>query len=238
MNDSVKSSLTLGASICAGLIVMAWVLGASAIRFKEYERFVAVKGLSEREVPADIALWPIRFTVASNDLGALYAQLDGDSQQIQAFLTAKGFDKSEITVAAPTVTDKLAQQYGNAERVQFRYTASRTITIYSSKIDQVRATENELVGLGKKGIAFGGAEYGQRSEFLFTKLNDIKPAMIEEATRKAREVAEKFAADSSSRLGKIRSANQGQFTVTDRDSNTPHIKNVRVVVTVEYYLSD
>ena len=101
----------------------------------------------------------------------------------------------------------------------------------------MRSAQNALGELGKKGIAFGGTDY-QRTEYLFTKLNDIKPAMIEEATRKAREVAEKFAADSASRLGKIRSANQGQFAVADRDSNTPHIKNVRVVATVEYYLSD
>ena len=112
------------------------------------------------------------------------------------------------------------------------------ITVYSEKIGLVRKTQNELAELGKKGIVFGGAEYGQRTEYLFTKLNDLKPAMIEEATRKAREVAEKFAADSNSTLGKIKSANQGQFTVNDRDSNTPHIKNVRVVSTVEYYLSD
>ena len=102
----------------------------------------------------------------------------------------------------------------------------------------MRAAQNDLADLGKRGIAFAGADYGVRPEFLFTKLNEIKPAMIEEATRKAREVAEKFAADSKSTLGKIRNADQGQFSVTDRDSNTPHIKNVRVVSTLEYYLSD
>jgi len=139
-------------------------------------------------------------------------------------------------LAPAAIADKLAERYGNSAQVQLRYTASQAITVYSPKVDQVRRTQNELAELGKKGIAFNGD--GQRTEFLFTKLNDIKPAMIEEATRKAREVAAKFAADSNSKLGKIRSANQGQFTVSDRDSNTPHIKNVRVVATVEYYLSD
>ena len=232
-----KGLVALGALVGAGLVLMGWILGSSAIRFKGFERVVSVKGLAEREVPADIALWPIRFTAANADLPALYVSLEADTRQVVAFLTEAGFDAAELTVAAPTVTDKLAQQYGNQDRVQLRYAAQQTITVYSKKVDLVRATMNRLAELGKKGIAFGGQEYGQ-TEYLFTGLNDVKPAMIEEATRKAREVAEKFANDSSSKLGKIRSANQGQFTITDRDSNTPHIKNVRVVATVDYYLSD
>jgi hypothetical protein len=215
---------------------MGYELGSSAIRFKEFERVVSVKGLSEREVPADVAAWPIQFTGANSDLTALYSSLEADTQQVVAFLLAKGFDRSEITVAPPAVTDKFAERYGNTAQVQLRYTASQAITVYSAKVDQVRRTQNALADLGKKGIAFSGD--GQRTEFLFTRLNEIKPAMIEEATRKAREVAEKFAGDSHSKLGKIKTANQGQFTVSDRDSNTPHIKNVRVVSTVEYYLSD
>jgi hypothetical protein len=121
--------------------------------------------------------------------------------------------------------------------VQLRYIATQTVTVYSGKIDPVRASQKNLADLGKKGIAFSGGDF-QQTQYLFTKLNDVKPAMIEEATRKAREVAEKFAADSNSKLGKIKGANQGQFSVEDRDSNTPYIKRVRVVSTVDYYLSD
>ena len=237
MDDSMKGSLALGGLIALGLTLLGYQLGASAIRFKEYERVVSAKGLSEREVPADVVVWPIQFTGASTDLTALYSKLEADTKQVLAFLASNGFDQSEITVAAPTITDKLAQRSGGDAPVQLRYTASQAVTVYSGKIGLVRSSQNALAELGKKGIAFGGAEY-QRTEFLFTKLNDVKPAMIEEATRKAREVAEKFAADSNSKLGKIKSANQGQFTVNDRDSNTPHIKTVRVVSTVEYYLSD
>ena len=237
MNEGLKASAVLGAFICAGLTLMGYLLGSSAIRFKEYERAVSVKGLAEKEVPADIAVWPINFSAANADLTALYSSLERDTKQVVGFLVAAGFSPSEITVAAPAITDKLAQQFGNNENVQLRYTARQTITVYTNKIDLVRKSANNLADLGKKGIAFGGPEY-QRTEFLFSKLNDIKPAMVEEATRKAREVAEKFANDSHSKLGKIKSANQGQFTVADRDSNTPYIKNVRVVSTVEYYLSD
>jgi hypothetical protein len=235
-NDS-RSSLILGAFICAGLALMGYLLGSSAIRFREYERVVSVKGLSEREMPADVAVWPIRFASASNDLTALYSTMEANTRQISDFLISAGFVASEITAGGPAVTDRFAQEYGSNERVQLRYVANQTITVYSRKIDLVRASQNNLAELGKRGIAFGGHE-SQQTQFLFTKLNDVKPAMIEEATRKAREVAEKFANDSRSKLGKIKSANQGQFSVEDRDSNTPYVKRVRVVSTVDYYLSD
>ncbi len=237
MSHAPKTALILGAFICAGLAALGYLIGTSAIQIKEYERVVSVKGLAERELPADVAVWPIQFAAADNDLTVLYAAMELNAKQVLAFLAAAGFAAEELTPAAPVVTDKLAQEYGSAERVQLRYTARQTVTVYSTKIDLVRATQNNLAELGKRGIAFGGGDY-QQTQFIFTRLNDVKPAMIEEATRKARAVAEKFANDSGSRLGKIRSANQGQFTVEDRDSNTSYIKKVRVVSTVDYYLSD
>jgi hypothetical protein len=236
--NSVKNALIVGICLVAGLGLLGYLLGSSAIRYKEYERSVTAKGLSERELPADIAIWPIQFTGADNDLGALYGRLESDSRRILAFLTANGFEKSEITLSAPAIFDKLAQQYGGGEKMEIRYTASQTVTVYSEKIDLVRSTMNQLVDLGKEGIVISGGNYENRTEFLFTRLNDVKPEMIEEATRQAREVAEKFARDSRSGLGKIKRANQGQFSITDRDKNTPHIKKIRVVSTIEYYLSD
>ena len=104
-------------------------------------------------------------------------------------------------------------------------------------MERVREAMRNLAELGKQQIAVSGEEYG-RPEFLFTGLNAIKPAMIEEATRNAREVAEKFARDADSRLGTIRTASQGLFSIQDRDANSPHIKRVRVVSTVEYSLVD
>jgi uncharacterized protein len=237
MANESRSALILGASIFAGLALMGYLLGSSAIKFREYERVVSVKGLAEREMPADVAVWPIRFASAGNDLAALYTTMEDNAQQISAFLVSAGFDPTEITIGAPAVTDRFAQEYGGGERVQLRYVATQTVTVYSGKIDGVRGAQRKMAELGKKGIAFSGGDY-QQTQYLFTKLNDVKPAMIEEATRKAREVAEKFAADSNSKLGKIKGANQGQFSVEDRDSNTPYIKRVRVVSTVDYYLSD
>ncbi len=120
---------------------------------------------------------------------------------------------------------------------EFRYTASQTVTVYSANVELVRKVMGMLSELGKQGIVFTGG-YQSQAEYLFTRLNEVKPVMIEQATRKAREVAQKFAEDSDSQLGKIRRASQGQCSIGDRDRNNPHIKKVRVVSTVEYYLSD
>ena len=149
-----------------------------------------------------------------------------------------GLPASAMSTRAPAITDKLAQQFGNQGRAEFRYSAVQTVTVYSNEVERVRTLSARLSDLGKRGIVFSGGNYGDQTEYLFTRLNDLKPEMIEEATRKAREVAEKFAEDSRSVLGKIRRARQGQFSVSPRDKNNPHIKKVRVVSTVEYYLSD
>ena len=133
------------------------------------------------------------------------------------------------------MVDKLAREYDNAGDSRFRYTASSTITVYSGKVDQVRQTMTKVAELGQQGIAIAGDSYS--TQFLYTKLNDIKPAMIEEATRNAREAAAKFAKDSESTLGKIKHANQGMFSIDNRDTSTAYIKKVRVVSTVDYYLS-
>lgn len=233
-----RNSFILGIFIFLGLSVLGYLLGSSAIKIKGYERSVTVKGLSEKEYPADIVLWPVQFIAADNNLTGLYASLEDDTNRINSFLKANGIASEEISVTPPAITDKLAQQYGNATKVQFRYTAMQTITVFSQHVDKVRATMSKLAELGKQGIAFTGGDYHNTTEYIFTRLNEVKPTMIEEATTKAREVAEKFAKDSNSRLGKIKKASQGQFSIASRDKNNPHIKKVRVVSTVEYYLSD
>lgn len=236
-NKSI-SSLILGLCILSGLSSLGYLLANAAVKFKEYERSVTVKGLSEREYPADIVIWPIQFTVADNDLGSLYDALENNTRTIKEFLKKAGVADDEISASAPSIIDKSAQSYNNTERIEFRYSAQQTVTVYSDNVDRVRSIMNDLLELGKKGIAFTGQEYQSRTEFLFTQLNQIKPEMIEEATTKAREVAQKFAEDSNSKLGKIKRAAQGQFTIDPRDTNNPHIKKIRVVSTVEYYLSD
>ena len=237
-NSNRLNTAVLGICIFLGLATLGYLLGNAAIAFKEYERSVTVKGLAEREYPADIVIWPIQFTATSNDLGSLYDSIEQNTARIREFLTTSGLDPAEISLSTPAITDKSAQSYGNAAPPEFRYSAMQTVTVYSSNIDAVRTLMGELAQLGKQGIAFTGGNYQSQTEYIFTRLNEIKPAMIEEATTKAREVALKFSEDSQSKLGKIKKASQGQFSISSRDNNTPHIQRVRVVSTVEYYLSD
>lgn len=232
------SAVILGLCLVLGLSALGYLLGNAAIQYKEYERTVTVKGLSEREYIADIVIWPIQFSAASNDLEQIYKSIDASSAKISDFLVNAGIDPSEISYAAPSITDKSAQRYGNQQGADFRFTAFQTVTVYSNNIEKVRKVMGNMSALGKQGIVFTGDDYQARTEYLFTRLNDVKPEMVEEATRQAREVAEKFASDSKSRLGKIKSASQGQFSINARDKNNPHIKKVRVVSTVVYYLSD
>jgi len=232
------SVVVLGALVCLGLALLGVFTMQGIVKLRALDRVVTVKGLSEREVPADIAIWPIKFTEAGNDVSALYTNIQRKNDLVVEFLGESGFGEDEIAVSVPSINDRQAQGYGGSQPSEYRYYGSSIITVYSTKVDAVREAMSGIVDLGKQGIVIRGQEYDARTEFLFTGLNDIKPEMIEEATKNAREVAEKFAADSQSRLGKIKTAYQGQFSINDRDSTTPHIKKVRVVSTVTYYLSD
>jgi uncharacterized protein len=238
LEDNKISAVILGVCLIIGLSSLGYLLGNAAIQYKEHERVVTVKGLSEREYQADIVIWPIQFSAASNDLEDMYKSIDDSTQKIKSFLELVGIKADEISYSSPAITDKSAQQYGSQNTVKFRYTASQTVTVYSKDIQTVRNVMGRMSDLGRQGIVFTGNNYQAQTEYIFTRLNEVKPEMIEEATRKAREVAEKFASDSKSALGKIKSASQGQFSISDRDKNNPQIKKVRVVSTVAYYLSD
>lgn len=234
--NNVTAAL-LGLLVAVGLALGGYFVGNGFVEARALERTVEVKGLAEREVPADTAIWPIQYVVAGNELPPLLEELEEQGEQVRAFLTLRGFEEDEISVGAPNITDRQAQGYGDPN-ARLRYSVSQVTTVFTNNIDAVRSAGRELLELGKAGIVLNQDNYEFRTQYLFNGLNDIKPGMIEEATRKAREVAEKFAEDSNSRLGKIRTARQGQFSIADRDSNNPHIKNVRVVSTLEYYLVD
>ena len=239
MQPSNKASaFILGTFIFIGLSALGYLLGNAVIEYKQYDRSVTVKGLSEREYDADIVIWPIQFTAAGNDLESLYSSIENNTLSIKAFLGKNGIGPDEVTFASPAITDKSAQQYGSNAKPEFRYSALQTVTVYSKNINAVLSVMSSLSELGKQGIVFTGGNYQSQTKYNFIRLNDVKPEMIEEVTRKAREVTEKFASDSQSKLGKIKRASQGQFSISARDKNNPHIKKVRVVSTVEYYLSD
>jgi hypothetical protein len=232
------TAIILGIFIFLSAGVLGYTVWKSTVTFKAFERTVTVKGLAEKESPADIVIWPIKFTEAGNDLTELYQVLENRTAQVKKFLSDHGIKEEQITISPPAITDKWAQSYGTNDKDGFRYTAVQAVTAYSGNVEQVREAINQLVDLGREGIVFMINDYDTQAEYIFTKLNELKPGMIEEATRNAREIGEKFAKDSESKLGKIKQALQGQFSIIPRDKNNPHIKIIRVVSTVEYYLSD
>ena len=168
---------------------------------------------------------------------AVNAALVAKNKAIVDFLKANGLTEDEITLSAPEIIDMEAERYVS-QGVRYRYNATSVVTVFSTQVDKVRLLMQDQRELLNKGIALSGDDYRFQKQFLFTGLNTIKPEMIEEATQNARAAAEKFAKDSNSKLGKIRSADQGQFSINDRDANTPYIKTVRVVTTINYFLED
>ena len=201
------------------------------------ERVVAVRGLAEREVQADYVIWPVTYKTTGNDLQTIYANVERANKGIQNFLKKNGIKEEEMSEAALNILDRHAERYVNAQG-QERYAVTSVITVASSQVALVRQLQTRVGELLKDGIAISAADYDTRVQYEFTSLNQIKPEMIEEATRNAREAAEKFALDSGSELGKIKTATQGLFSINDRDQYTPYIKTVRVVTSVNYYLEN
>ena len=227
------------------LIAIGLFLGGRAIRqgfvkFKEMDRTVTAKGLSEKEVEADKATWPLKFKELGNDPAELYERIETNTRAVVEFLKKGGVKENEISVAPPTLVDQQANMSYSNETVRYRYKANCVVTVVSKDVDLVRKLVSRQTELMRQGVTIVGNEYDEGSvvSYEFTGLNSIKPEMIAEATKNARKTAERFAADSDSKLGKIRTADQGQFSIESRDQNTPWIKNVRVVTTVVYYLKD
>ncbi|MBO8448464.1 MAG: SIMPL domain-containing protein [Bacteroidetes bacterium] len=233
----MKNNNFLAVCLLTGLVILGAMIPVAVSKFRAYDRTVNVKGLSEMEVKADKVIWPIPFTVVGNDLNAVYSQIDRNTKEIMEFLTSGGISADEISVSLPTISDKYAQEYGNNDRT-YRYFTKSVVTVCTGNVDTVLALMPKQSELLKKGIVGTGNSWDGQVQFQFEGLNGIKPGMIEDATKNAREAADKFAKDSGSRLGKIKTANQGTFTISDRDSNTPYIKKVRVVTTVTYYLKN
>ena len=233
----MKHRIIEASILAVGFIILGFLLKTSVDNFSNKDRYVSVKGLSEMEFPADKVTCPLVFKEIGDDLLKIYTNVNAKNDTIVAFLKAKGINEKDINISAPEIVDLQAERYGN-ERPPYRYNVTSVITITSSDVPKIKALITQQSELLKKGIAIISGDYRYQINYEFTKLNDVKPKMIEEATKNARATAEKFASDSDSKLGKIKNANQGQFSIVDRNSNTPDIKRVRVVTTVDYYLED
>ena len=227
----------LGLSFIIGMTIAALLVGRTVRNVKRMDEFVTVKGLSEREVSADLGIWPVAFTVAANDLTELERQIQNARQTVDQFLTDQGFEPGEISNTPPQISD--AQSNNNdseAAKRPFRFQANVTVLLRSNKVPKVKSALETSDKLVQKGIVLGTDNYNGKAQFLFTGLNAIKPDMIQEANRNARKAAEQFAADANSPVGAIHHAVQGPFEVNDVDSSSPDRKIVRVVTTVDFYL--
>lgn len=221
--------------ISVGLVVLGLFIYKGFTGFANKDRQVVVRGLAEKEVPANKVTWPLVVKSLGNDLPQVYNQLTANIATVVDFLKRNGITENEISTGAPKVWDKDALTYRTD--VSYRYNVSQVITVTSEQVEAVNALILRQGDLLRLGVALGD-DYQYRTSYEYTLLNDIKPSMIAEATRNAREAAEKFADDSNSKLGNIKSATQGQFSINDRDEYTPWIKNIRVVTTVSYALKD
>lgn len=225
------------AIVAASIVVLGFALKSAFDNFTNRDRIVTVRGLCEKEVQANKVTWPIVTKEMGNDLPTIYNKIQSTNSAILDFLRNNGLTDNEISVNPPQVFDQAADRYNNSQ-IAYRYQVTNVVVVTSDKIDAVRALMEKQTQLLRQGIAIVAGDWNYQTTYEYTDLNSIKPEMIAEATANAREAADKFAADSHSKLGKIRTASQGQFSISDRDQYTPSIKTVRVVTSITYCLED
>ncbi len=233
----VRESAIIAAGILLGLFTLGISLKSAIDRFTDKDRRVTVKGLAEKEVDADKVTWPIQTKEIGNDLPALYSKINSTTAAIKRFLTSNGIKESEISVNAPTVIDLNAERYGENNR-SYRYNITSTIIVTSQNVKLVRSLINRQGELLPQGIAIVDGGYENPIKYEFVAFRDMKPEMMTEAIKNAEKTAQQFAENSNSKLDKIVNADQGQFSIDNRDENTPYIKKVRVVTTITYSLKD
>ena len=241
--------IVMGFLIAVGLIVGGWALGSQIKATRLADRYVTVRGLVERKVKSDLAIWPMSYKEAGDDLQAVYAKSEADKAVIIDFLKQQGIKPEEVELGVVRVVDTQANEYGGANRAPKRYIVEQTITVTTPRVEAIAAAAQKTMQLLQKGIVLTGG-YGQSLTYKFTGLNSIKPDMITEATRNARAAADRFASDSGSKVGSIRQASQGIFSILAANSagdsggegpgygreDASLMKTVRVVTTVQYYL--
>lgn len=223
--------------VAIGLLALGLFVYLGFVAYGERDRTVEVRGFSERNVEADKAVWPIQYRSFGNSLDALYAEAEAAKTKVLSFLIQAGIPEADITTSAPNMTDFNNREY-KPENLPARYLVEFNITISTKNVKAARELTYRIAELQKAGVNINSNNYESRITYDYTALDKIKPEMIEASTKNAREAGEKFAKDSGSSLGKIKKARQGFFSIEDSNAETPWIKKVRVVTTVEYYLKN
>ena len=219
--------------ICLVIASIVISLGFSSINPKEAS--VSVRGLAQREVNADLAVWQLSFGLGDNNLENLQKSIKEKSEIVSLYLKDKGLDERDFSVLSPSITNNLLDPYINQEKMQYIYIAKLNFLIRTDKISAVKKANEGLLELVDKGIAIK-QDYENKINYEFTKLNDIKPEMIALATKNARKAVEQFAKDSNSNLGKIKHATQGLFSIENAATGLEERKIVRVVTQIQYLL--
>lgn len=223
--------------LSAALIVCSLFIALGLGNVMHQSRSVTVRGLAEKEVPADMAVWRLTFSVGGNDLPSLQKDIIGKTHTVTDFLKAHGLDENDFSVRAPEITDTSMELYIDSSRRDFVYIARQTVLVRSGKVASVKKAADDTLELMGKGISVR-SDYDSKVNYEFNGLNQIKPEMIASATENARAAAEQFAHDSHSKVGKIMSASQGLFSIEDAAQGMEDLKRVRVVTTVVYALAD
>jgi hypothetical protein len=228
--------------VALGIALAGGLIGRGFVQSRTADRSVSVKGVAERDIEADIALWTLRHVATGDDLSGVQARIGKNHKAILDFLGRHGIDPSAAQLQGLDVEDRHAQSWVSGP-VQTRFVVTQTVIVRSGEPATVRAASQAVGELVDAGVVLaGGGGWATGPTYLFTKLNDFKPEMIAEATTAARAAAEKFAQDSGADLGGIRRANQGVFEILPRDRSpgvteeTQLEKTLRVVTTVEYLL--
>ena len=237
MKDFQKG-IVQAAIVAVGIIVLGFCIqsGLDSIANKDHQ--VNVKGLAEKEVKADKVTWPIVSKELGNDLPELYSLIGSKQAKIKAFLKRNGISDKAILVDAPQLTDLNAQDYTSSQSNLYRYNVTSVITVTSRQVDRVRSIIARQGELLKEGVAIVDGGSTNPGVYEYTAVQKLKPLMLTEAIENAKQTAGQFAENSHSKINKIVNADQGQFSIEDRDSNTPYIKKVRVVTSVTYSLKD
>lgn len=228
-----QTALAASGILAVGLIAGGYLLGDGLTRAREADRAVTVRGLAEREVTADLATWTISYSASAGDLASAQASVDSDTAAIVAFFKELGFPEDAIQPTGVNVSS-----FTN-DGIQ-TFTVRQRMTLRSTDIERAERAVKRQFDLVRRGVLL---EEGSGMAYTFTKLNDIKPEMVAEATKDARKAAEQFAKDSGTGVGGIKQATQGYFEITARDgdgggwgvADTP-FKKVRVVTTIDFYL--
>lgn len=226
--------------VAVGLLFVGFFPGYYYYKSKFNYNAVTVKGLAETDVEANLAIWEIKFVATGNDVVKTKNDLEKQTDAIVNFLHDNGFNDNEIEMGGTETNDLMANPYRGNEAITSRFILTRTMTLRSNQVHNVAETYTKTGDLISHGVVFEN-RYDSPISYIFTSLNEIKPQLLETATKNARQAALEFAKSSDSKVGKIHSANQGVISILPRDnSNAPESqqinKKVRVVATVEYFL--